>query len=141
MDQWTPPTATELEEMRVAQQAVDAEAAARARRKSVRLGLHANITTTSDTNFFAGFAENISEGGVFISTYSPPSVGEVVALRISVLGVQELIVQGEVRWIRTDDDGMSVGCGVRFCSLNDQQRAALDIMLSTADRDPLLFEA
>ena len=141
MDKWTPPTAAELEEMRAAQHAVDAEAAARARRKSVRLGLHANITSESDTNFFAGFAENISEGGVFISTYSPPPVGEVVALRISVLAEQELIVQGEVRWIRTDDEGMSVGCGVSFRALDDQQRAVLDIMLSSADRDPLLFEA
>ena len=141
MDQWTPPTQAELDEMRAAQRAVDVEAEGRAQRKSMRLGLHANITSDSDTNFFAGFAENISEGGVFISTYSPPEIGKVVAIRISVLGEQELIVQGEVRWIRTDDESMAIGCGVAFRSLDERQREVLGIMLTTAERDPLLFEA
>ncbi len=142
MDKWNPPTPAELAEMREAEEAIERDQAqAAARRRSVRLGLHANVTVDSDTNFFTGFTENISEGGVFISTFSPPAQGEPVALRITVRGEAELVVKGEVRWIRTDDEGNPVGCGVLFCDLDDRQQRALDAMLVRAARAPLLFEA
>ena len=41
-------------------------------RSSQRIKLEAKVTLRSQTNFFVGFSENISEGGIFISTESPP---------------------------------------------------------------------
>jgi uncharacterized protein (TIGR02266 family) len=142
VDKWITPTQSEMAEMRAAERAVDnAVKAERARRQAVRLGLHANVTSDSDTNFFTGFTEDISEGGVFISTFSPPRRGEIVALRISVRGESELVVKGEVRWIRTDEDGSPVGCGVKFSSLDPRQKQILGVMLAQASREPLLFES
>lgn len=142
MVKWNPPTPEELAEIRDAEQAIARDIADQeARRRTVRLGLHANVTVDSDTNFYTGFTENLSEGGVFISTFSPPEVGEEVALRITVRGEAELVVKGEVKWHRTDEDGSPVGCGVSFRDLSAQQVQVLDSMLGMASRDPLLFEA
>ncbi len=143
MDKWIPPTEAEMAEMRSADAFI---AAARERmeaevREAPRLGLHANVTSDSETNFFTGFTENLSEGGVFIATFSPPPMGEIVALRLTVRGESEIVLQGEVRWIRTDADGTPMGCGVRFCAMDERTRLALTMMLQAAEREPLLFES
>lgn len=142
MSKWIRPTREELEEMRRADEAVArAQAELDDQRRSLRLGLHANVTAESETNFFTGFTENISEGGVFISTFSPPPIGEEIALRLTIRGESELIVQGCVRWHRCDEQGQPVGCGVQFIDLQPRQVAVLGAMLRQAAREPLLFEA
>ena len=142
MSKWIQPTAEEAEQMRVADAAAArARAQQEQRRTSIRLGLHANVTAESETNFFTGFTENISEGGVFISTFSPPPVGAEVALRITIRGSSELVVKGIVRWHRREGNGDFAGCGVQFTELNDRQGQVLQAMLEQASREPLLFEA
>lgn len=142
MTKWTQPTAEEQEQMRNADAAVArARAEQDQRRTSIRLGLHANVTAESETNFFTGFTENISEGGVFISTFSPPPVGAEVALRITIRGSSQLVVKGIVRWHRREDSGDLAGCGVQFIELDGRQGQALQAMLEQAAREPLLFEA
>ena len=142
MNKWIPPTKGELEEMRAAEQAVEQDRKMEEeRRRSARLGLHANVTAYSETNFFTGFTMDISDGGVFISTYSPPPVGDTVVLNITVAGEMELMVKGTVRWHRTDDSGSAIGCGVQFAALDPRQQQALTAMLKRAQREPLLFEA
>ena len=142
MNKWIPPTVGEIEEIRAAEEAMTEDRKREdERRRSTRLGLHANVTACSETNFFTGFTMDLSEGGVFIATYSPPPVGDRVALNITVAGEMELVVQGIVRWHRTEEGGGAIGCGVQFTSLDDRQQQALSAMLDRAQREPLLFEA
>jgi len=109
------------------------------RRKSLRLALHANVTMRSETNFFTAMTENISDGGVFVATLSPPAIGEIVKLQISVEGEGGIVVSGIVRWLRTSEDGYT-GCGIQFENLSPQGKIAVDTLVSSIERDPLLAD-
>ena len=100
--------------------------------------IHANVTAESQDNFFSGIAENISQGGVFVSSFSPPPVGEPVRLKLSVDGAGELVISGRVRWLRTEEDGTETGCGVQFEGMPAAQRERLMSLVSTLRREPLL---
>jgi uncharacterized protein (TIGR02266 family) len=141
MSKWVAPTPEEQAEMRAAvaaeQRALDEEE--ENRRKSLRLALHANVTMRSETNFFSAMTENISDGGVFVATLSPPDIGEKVKLQISVEGEGGIVVSGIVRWLRTSEDGYS-GCGIQFENLSPEGKKAVDTLVESIQRDPLLAD-
>jgi uncharacterized protein (TIGR02266 family) len=141
MSKWVAPTPEEQAEMRAAvaaeQRALDEEE--ENRRKSLRLALHANVTMRSETNFFSAMTENISDGGVFVATLSPPDIGEKVKLQISVEGEGGIVVSGIVRWLRSSEDGYS-GCGIQFENLSPEGKRAVDTLVSSIERDPLLAD-
>ena len=141
MSKWVAPSPQEEAEMR---EAVEAEKRAKEeeeanRRRSIRLALHANVTMRSETNFFSAMTENISDGGIFVSTLSPPEIGEQVKLQITVDGEGAIIVTGIVRWLRSTEDGYS-GCGIQFINLADNARKAIDGLVESIERDPLLAD-
>ena len=141
MSKWVAPTPEEEAEMREAekiQQRVQDEEEAN-RRRSMRLALHANVTLRSETNFFSCMTENISDGGIFVATLSPPAIGESVKLQISVEGEGGIIVEGIVRWLRSSEDGYS-GCGIQFQNLSPAAKAAVDELVTNIHRDPLLAD-
>ncbi len=109
------------------------------RREHQRVELVAEITATSEANFFAGFTENISEGGVFVSTLAPPDVGETIDVTIAIEGEEPLRLQGVVRWIREDETGPT-GCGVQWVDLDPEQRRRLQELVARLDREPLFME-
>jgi len=137
-----PATDDEAEEMR---QAVEAEHVAelereREKRTHKRVAMNVAVSGVSEDNFFVGFSEDISEGGVFISTLCPPAVGEVVDLSITISSELSLSVRGEVRWHRTNHQCEVTGCGVRFSPISPEQALALAQALCTSDREPLFFD-
>jgi uncharacterized protein (TIGR02266 family) len=142
MENWILPSGDERKEMEQAQLAADAASAKSEdeRRVNRRLALHATVSCQSETNFFFGFSENISEGGVFVSTFSPPAVGERVQLKISVEGSGSVTVWGDVRWHRTAGDGSPTGCGVAFGELGFAERTAIEMLVHNAEREPLFHE-
>jgi len=139
---WTRPSNDEEQEMRRAHEE-EAERLARIedeRRRGERVTLHAAVTATSETNFFAGFSENLSEGGVFIATLSPPPMGTTLEVAVAVGEDEAVMVKGEVSWIRTDEHGSPTGCGVRFGALDERQDRQLTSLLGRAGREPLFYE-
>ena len=141
MGKWVKPSNREEAEMRQAAEVVEAARQRdEDRRGHTRLALNANVSLESNSNFFAGFTENISEGGVFVSTLSPPSEGETVVLKIKVAGAGEVAVPGVVRWLRTGEDGHYTGCGVQFEHLTEQAKHALDHLVKSLGREPLFYE-
>lgn len=139
-DKWTSPSEHEIREMREADQAVEQDKQLDGRRYP-RLKLHARITLKSDTNFFMGFSENISQGGVFVSTMSPPEVGEFIELVLKVGDAEPIQVRGVVRWVRLDPDGTTSGCGVQFVDLTEQTERELKRLVDRLKREPLFYEA
>ena len=105
-----------------------------------RIVLKAQVSVKSQTNFFVGFSENISEGGVFISTQSPPNVGEEIEVNIPTLDGGEEVVKGIVRWHRAMGDGTVSGCGVQFVDISDAASKAIEILIETLKKEPLFFE-
>ncbi len=139
---WTRPSEREVQEILRAN-AIEAERLRlleEERRRAERVTLHAAVTATSETNFFAGFSENLSEGGVFIASLAPPPVGTELDVAVAVGEGEAILVKGEVSWIRTDERGSPTGCGVRFTELSDRQSSQLAALLERAGREPLFFE-
>ncbi|MEC8422582.1 MAG: PilZ domain-containing protein [Myxococcota bacterium] len=144
MSGWILPADEEKREIR---EAVDADRAYQAsveadRRRRARIGLQADVSGMSQTNFFAGLSEDISEGGVFVATMSPPPVGDTVHLRITVNGdaTRSVVVKGTVRWHRTDEAGVQTGCGIQFEELSGDPRRAITALMQMAGREPLYWD-
>ena len=138
-----PASQDEAEEMR---QALEAERLAeiereREKRAHKRVAMRVAVTGVGEDNFFVGFSEDISEGGVFISTLCPPAVGETIDLSVVISEQQALTVKGDVRWHRSNSRGEPTGCGVCFLPMSPEQRALLAEALNACGRDPLFYDA
>jgi uncharacterized protein (TIGR02266 family) len=144
MSDWILPSDQEKREMRDAVAADRAYSAAveADRRRRARIGLHADVSGASQTNFFAGLSENLSETGVFVATMSPPPVGEAVHLKVTVHGdaSRSVVVKGVVRWHRTDEDGSQTGCGMQFEELTGDAMRAIAALMRMAGREPLFWD-
>ncbi len=141
MSRWVRPSADEVEEMReameVERQQRQQEAAER--RTSKRVCLEAEVTGFSESNFFTGFTEDISEGGIFIATHCPPFVGTRIEVAIKISEHESMVLAGEVVWHRGQGVELS-GCGVQFKDLSEAQVDALRTLLGRLDREPLFYD-
>ncbi len=110
------------------------------RRRAERLPLHAEVSVESETNFFTGLTENLSEGGLFVATFSPPPVGGQVKLKVKTDLSEEIEVEGIVRWHRKDAEGSVTGCGIQFVDLARPAARAFAGVMSRLRKEPLLYE-
>lgn len=110
------------------------------RREHSRFAVDLDVTVGSDHNFYAGFAENLSAGGVFIATHKLKPVGSKIELTINLPDSAQLRATGEVRWIRVFNEQSDTppGMGVRFDDLAEASVALIQDFL--ARRDPLFFD-
>jgi len=117
------------------------EMPARDIRQHRRVDLTVEITMGSDSNFYAGVTDNISEGGVFVATALPPPVGANVAMTLTLpdLG-RKLALSGVVRWVRDLDHrhGVAVGCGIQWVDLPEEARRLVEHFVRS--RDTLLYD-
>jgi uncharacterized protein (TIGR02266 family) len=141
-DKWIKPSVIDAEEMK---KAVEDERQrlhdiAEERRHAERVALKAKVSITSETNFFTGWSQNISEGGIFISSLAPPTVGTVVDVNLDMGTDGETITLScKVVWIRTEA-GQPVGCGCQFVGLSDIQAARIKSVMQGANREPLFYD-
>ncbi|MBM4362114.1 MAG: TIGR02266 family protein [Deltaproteobacteria bacterium] len=111
------------------------------RRLEPRFGVELDVSVSSDHNFFQGFAENMSSGGLFIATHALRPIGERLDLSVYLPGIPEPIVGvGEVRWHRTVSEASNVppGMGVRFVHLSEGAPGLIERFLR--NREPMFYE-
>ena len=91
------------------------------KRQQTRVPFEAEVTHSSEENFYTGFANNISEGGLFITTHSPAPIGETVSVKFKLPNSgHEVEIQCIVRWARDYNQltpDMSPGMGLEFVNL------------------------
>jgi uncharacterized protein (TIGR02266 family) len=110
-------------------------------RRAPRFRLQAEVSLSSDSNFFTGFSGDISETGVFVATYEsvlPP--GTEVQLTLKLPGRPTLEVAGRVRWVREHSDrapGVFPGMGIEFEKLGEQEVTAIKEFLRR--REPMFW--
>jgi uncharacterized protein (TIGR02266 family) len=112
------------------------------RRSYPRVDTELEIDFSSDHTFFSGFSENLSDGGLFVATYSPRALGERLRVRFTLPGIERPIeATVEVRWIREYDahSDHSPGFGASFLDLDDVDRETIHRFL--AKRAPLFYDA
>lgn len=112
------------------------------RRAASRVNLCVGVGFQSDTNFYAGFTEDISEGGLFVATHMLQPLGTELQLTFSLPNGYEITTAAVVRWLRDprDQDGDAVpGMGIEFRAL---QSADHDMIRQfVALREPIFYDA
>jgi uncharacterized protein (TIGR02266 family) len=111
------------------------------RRAHDRASLSLDVTLEGDHNFFTGFTENISEGGLFVATHMPRKVGERVVLELRLPGVSAPVrAECEVRWLRlfSETSDAPPGMGLRFVTLSEQDKATITEFVTR--RAPIFWE-
>lgn len=106
-----------------------------------RIDVEANIGATTESNFFVGFSGEISDGGVFLSTYEVLKLGSRVRALVTLPGGFEFKVDGWVRFVRDPMDFNSdsdPGMGIQFEHLSADAR---DLVLRfIRKRAPLFYD-
>jgi uncharacterized protein (TIGR02266 family) len=111
----------------------------RERRQATRIAIEAEVGFQSDTNFFMGFSEDVSTGGLFISTYDIRPIGEVLNLNFTLPDGHLISVDGVVRWVREYNEttpDIPPGMGVQFESLTPEDKEAIEMFI---EERPALF--
>lgn len=92
-------------------------------RVSPRVSLAVDIHLSSPSHFFSGLSGDISEGGLFLSTYRALPIGSIVELEFTLPGSDRpLYARGEVRWVREHSAFGPRGVGIAFGALAADDR-------------------
>lgn len=97
-------------------------------RRDPRAQLVTAVNIFSDSNFYAGFSSDISEGGIFISSYILQPVGAEVEVSLGLPGGHEINATGTVRWVRDPHDlehSEPPGMGIEFNDLDERARSLI----------------
>jgi uncharacterized protein (TIGR02266 family) len=110
-------------------------------RRHDRAELNVEVSLEGDHNFFVGFSENISEGGLFVATHSLREIGSIIRLTFRLPDrALPIEVEAVVRWLRLFNDGSDVppGLGLQFVDLSDED--AHTIRAFVERRAPLFWD-
>jgi len=110
-------------------------------RRDERFMVELHVNVHSEHNLYAGLAENLSAGGLFIATHRLQPVGSRIEVSLRMHdGAEEFQIVGEVRWVRVynEHSDTSPGLGVRFTELPPGAAAAIARFLG--QREPLFFD-
>lgn len=109
------------------------------RRSSPRIAIEAELGFQSETNFFNGFSEDLSDGGLFIATYNVLPIGREITVKFGLPEGREITADALVVWVREPHGDVSPGMGVRFLDLDDEDHAA--ILRFIGERPPVFYDA
>jgi uncharacterized protein (TIGR02266 family) len=98
------------------------------------------VSVESESNFYAGFTENLSECGVFVATHAPLQIGSAVEVSVTLPENETIRARGTVRWLRpySESSGIAPGMGVRFDRLSAQDSARIQAFCEA--RAPMFFD-
>lgn len=106
-----------------------------------RAQIEANIGATTESNFYVGFSGEVSEGGVFMSTYETLAKGTSVTALVTLPGGFEFKSDGFVRFVQDPLDFNSEaepGMGIQFENLDPGSR---DLVLRfIRKRAPIFYD-
>jgi uncharacterized protein (TIGR02266 family) len=111
------------------------------RRNTTRVDAEFEVDLGSEHNFFTGLGEDISEGGIFIATYRNHAIGDHLAVKFGLPGIETpLRAVVEVRWVREAGPSSDTppGIGAVFVDITPEDRALVARFIQ--HRTPLLFE-
>lgn len=111
-------------------------------RSTPRVSLCVGVGFRSDTNFYAGFTDDLSSGGLFVATHDLQPIGTSLALTFHLPTWGEIVTVGVVRWIRDTreyNEHAASGMGVQFCGLRSKDTDAIRRFIAL--RDPIFYAA
>jgi uncharacterized protein (TIGR02266 family) len=98
------------------------------------------VDLDSESNFYVGFAEDLSDGGIFVATHVPRKIGSRVDLAISLPNEKPMRANGTVKWVREYSDAIEgvPGMGIQFDRLSRQDVER--ILEFARGRPPMFFD-
>ena len=84
-----------------------------------------DVAVKSDTGFFVGLAEDVSERGLFVVTVRSIPVGGEVALALA-LPRGDVLTRGRVRWARSPEEGQVPGVGIEFDAMPAEDKERIE---------------
>jgi uncharacterized protein (TIGR02266 family) len=111
------------------------------RRAHTRATLKTSVHFGSESNFYTGFTQDVSAGGLFVATHNVVPMGTVIDLVFSIPDKgPPITVQGEVRWAAeyNPSSDCSPGLGLRFVDLPEENRARIENWIT--HRETLFFD-
>ena len=108
------------------------------RRATKRLRIEVEIGLATETNFFNGYSEDLSDGGLFIATYQALKVKTLLELWINLPECDTIMAHGRVVWVREALEGVPAGVGVAFEKLEDADRKKILEFVSV--RAPIFYD-
>jgi len=115
--------------------------AADARRAHTRHDVELEVSLESESNFYMGLTENLSEGGLFIATHQLKPIGTQIDVSFKLPHMADAIkATGTVRWVReySETSDTMPGMGVRFERIAPEQVEQIREFL--AARAPLFYD-
>ncbi len=109
------------------------------RRSSPRIAIEAELGFESETNFFNGFSEDLSDGGLFIATYNLLPIGCEITVKFGLPEGREITADARVVWVREPHGDVTPGMGVQFVDLGGDDHAA--ILRFIEERPPVFYDA
>lgn len=110
-------------------------------RMSHELSVNFEVSVDGPHNFFAGFTQDISKGGVFLATHQVYPIGTKMTLFFEIEGVK-VEVEAVVRWTRKPENiihsDIHPGMGLQFIDPDEKLVKAFDHFL--AKKDPILVD-
>jgi PilZ domain-containing protein len=103
----------------------------------------AELAAHSPSNFYKGLSGNdiVDHGGLFVSTYKLPKLGQPIRLRVSLPGGYEFEANAVVRWRREPSDAGSdapPGFGAQFTEITSEARQL--VYRFVRNREPLFHD-
>jgi uncharacterized protein (TIGR02266 family) len=111
------------------------------RRRFDRHSLTAEVGLRSESNFYTGFTEDVSEGGLFLATVDLAPIGTEIEITFTLPDGHIVSTRGIVRWTRQardwSDHETTAGMGIQFRELLPEDREAIQMFIAT--RQPLFY--
>ena len=111
------------------------------RRKHKRVPMEADVSFQGLSNFYTGFAEDISCGGLFVTSYCLQPIGTNVDLSFTLPNGYVVNTPGQVRWlrdIRDPDDDTAPGMGIMFEDIKSEDKKQIEAFIQ--ERSPLFYD-
>ncbi|MCP4606757.1 MAG: TIGR02266 family protein [Proteobacteria bacterium] len=100
------------------------------------------IGKETNTNFFAGFSQDISSGGLFIATYDIHPIGTKLTVKARLPSDRVLAGEAAVHWIREYNEAspdVAPGMGVIFAELDPDESQEINRFMT--DREAIFYDA
>lgn len=110
-------------------------------RRHPRYRVELDVDFRTEHNFYAGFVENLSAGGVFIVTHQIRPIGSFIQFTIQLPTRNRPVTGlGEVRWVReySEETGTEPGMGLRFVEISHDDNELIRNFVER--RDPIFFD-
>jgi len=109
------------------------------RARGERVFVEADIGLLSDSHFYTGLSQDLSSGGVFISTYQPKPKGTHVGVYFALPDGHVVEANGTVRWTRDAGPDAPPGMGIAFDALRPEDLEAIQRFCQS--REPLYHDS